>query len=270
MIHCPYQHPLFKDRLPWRSGRFLIGIGLKPVSAERPIFDRDHLSEDYRQQKLKALEEFPTQLIHEQADLGPQELTASLATIHQLAELSKNLDFRQTGLAVQEDFALWKRDQEREWLAALHLCSPNHWAPEEKIGHSFEAVHRPIPKIERISAMALKLFDQAYQSGPVERLAWGLATDTVLNHHPKAAFQGRAFNPERPELFVRLERQVLYPIADHPLLLFTIRTYFFEVATFERQDKEALISCLHSMDESLLQYKGLKAQKAALIEWLAG
>jgi hypothetical protein len=47
---------------------------------------------------------------------------------------------------LQEDIAVWRRDPEtdEEWLAAIHLCFPNHWSAEDKIGQPFNVVHAPV------------------------------------------------------------------------------------------------------------------------------
>src|ERR1700712_1193463 len=35
---------------------------------------------------------------------------------------------------VCEDIAICQLDGDKDWLAAIHLSAPNHWAPAEKIG----------------------------------------------------------------------------------------------------------------------------------------
>jgi hypothetical protein len=39
---------------------------------------------------------------------------------------------------LQEDFAICCTNEHEDWLAAIHLCAPNHWAAGDKIGKPFE------------------------------------------------------------------------------------------------------------------------------------
>jgi hypothetical protein len=65
------------------------------------------------------------------------------------------------------------------------------------------------------------------------RFAWGLSTDTPLNHHPEPPmnilplqWQGRNFDPNNPRLYLRIERQVIWGLPKYEAVLFVIRTYF--------------------------------------------
>ena len=49
--------------------------------------------------------------------------------------------------------------EKRDYLTAIHLCSPSHWAAEDKIGKDFTAIHQPVPGIERINRTAPSLVD---------------------------------------------------------------------------------------------------------------
>jgi len=85
---------------------------------------------------------------------------------------------------VQEDMAICQLDGDRDWLAAIHLSAPNHWSPAEKTGQPFGAVHGVVPGMEKLNQQYFKMLVMAVQKGPFFRFAWGLATDTRLNHHP--------------------------------------------------------------------------------------
>ena len=49
---------------------------------------------------------------------------------------------------IQEDLAVWQLNGEQDWLAALHVCAPNHWAPAQKIGLNFDRIHASVPGME--------------------------------------------------------------------------------------------------------------------------
>ncbi len=177
---------------------------------------------------------------------------------------------------IPEDVAIWRKDNTKEYLDTIHLCAPNHWDPREKVQKNFNEVHAPVGNWqESLAPKAQALVESMIHKGPFERFAWGLATDQRLNHHPSpkqgtdlAEWAGRSFDPNNPELFLRVERQVLLPFSDLGLSLFLIRTYFYEAKNLEHQEREALISALLSMTPETLRYKGLAQDQAQIIDYL--
>lgn len=177
----------------------------------------------------------------------------------------------------QEDIAVVQAPANApDRLAALHLCFPNHWAPQAKIGKSFLAVHHPVADFERIASAAPHLLANAISKGPFVRFAWGLATDTRLNHHPDppaaypdpSRWNGRAFDPAQPELYVRVERQTLSGLPKASAFVFTIRTYFLDVTQFSPEDRRTLNDALSSMSEAVKRYKGLNETASMISDWL--
>ena len=171
-------------------------------------------------------------------------------------------------LLVQEDLAVIQRDGDRHWLAAIHLCFPNHWAAEEKIGKTFAAIHAPVAGIEPINRQADKMVDAMINAtqGYV-RFVWGIATDTELNHHPGNP-RGRRFDPKDPHAFLRIERQTIWGFPEVDASLFTIRTYFEDLAKIEPDKRAKVISAIESMTPASLQYKGLAESRDDLLAWL--
>ena len=184
------------------------------------------------------------------------------------------------GLAmqVQEDIALVEiPDNGHDRITALHLCFPNHWSAEDKIGQSFLDSHAPVPGMAKINQQADKLLTSLLHRGPFVRFAWGLATDDRLNHHPVSPdsantelWHGRCFDPTNPELYLRVERQVIQGFPVINTLLFTIRTYFYDVAILKRvpEKRRALQSALQSMSAATLHYKGLSQNLPLILDWL--
>ena len=175
---------------------------------------------------------------------------------------------------VQEDLVLVRVDG-GDSVCALHVCFPNHWAPADKLGQDFAALHAPVPGMERTRARGPVLLQAALEKGPYVRFAWGLATDTRLNHHPEPppghdpeAWQGRRFDPSRPRLFVRVERQALSGLPGTRLVLFTIRTRFTDVTALDDAELDALVRALDSMSPAQRRYKGLAAHWPAVRHWL--
>jgi hypothetical protein len=177
---------------------------------------------------------------------------------------------------VQEDLAVF-RMTDHQWLSAVHLCFPNHWAAEEKIGRSFAEIHSPVPGIERISARAAALLGAMIYKGPYVRFAWGLSTDTHLNHHPQPRpgiaqhiWRGRTFHRVRPKLWLRIERQTSWGFPQVDAALFTIRTYFTDCRQIKRDPTKLaqLTFAIESMSPETLRYKGIADAKPEILGWL--
>jgi len=166
---------------------------------------------------------------------------------------------------VQEDMAICQVNRNEDWVAAIHLCAPNHWAPQDKIGKSFDAVHAPVADMEKTNKHYGKMLESVIHKGPFTRFAWGIATDTRLNHHPIAPpginqddWHGRTTAEGiQSKFYVRTERQNLVGFPGENAFLFTIRTYFYDLDMLERLEKMALLQALESMSAATLAYKGL-------------
>ncbi|WP_315787735.1 DUF3445 domain-containing protein [Fischerella sp. JS2] len=179
---------------------------------------------------------------------------------------------------IQEDITvISRRKNGNNWVSAIHLCYPNHWSAEEKIGKDFATVHVPVAGIEKINRRANAIVNTMIIREPMVRFAWGLSTDTRLNHHPEAPpnvsvkqWLGRNFNREHPRLYLRIERQVIWGLPECEAALFTIRTYFRDCHVIKKdpQLRYQLSAAIHSMRPESLIYKGLADSKAEILAWL--
>lgn len=182
---------------------------------------------------------------------------------------------------VQEDLAVVVRGRGavQDRLVALHLCSPSHWAAEEKIGNDFRAVHAPIPGVEKMNRAAPQIVQAMIEKGPYVRFVWGFATDERLNHHPEAPdgmdpdlWRGRSFSLERPEnpFSLRVERQVIWGLPELDAFLFVIRVSFLPGHQIRaRADwRQKLRDALVSMSPESRIYKGLDGSFDAVVAWL--
>jgi hypothetical protein len=165
---------------------------------------------------------------------------------------------------VQEDFAICQLTEYKDWMAAIHLCAPNHWAAEDKIGRSFDIVHAPVAGMEKTMPYYLKMLQTVILKGPFTRFAWGISTDKRLNHHPQAPpgveatqWLGRSPDENTSEVFVRTERQNLIGFPELKAFLFTIRTYFYSIHDLSKEEIKALMTAVETMSDQSLIYKGL-------------
>lgn len=182
-----------------------------------------------------------------------------------------NSTFDALCVQVQEDLAVICRgDDGTNWLSAIHLCYPNHWSAEEKIGRDFATVHAPVAGMEKINQRSQAIVERMITQKPMVRFAWGLSTDTQLNRHPKSPITGRSFNLKYPRLYLRIERQVIWGLPEFESALFTIRTYFRDCSVIKKEPvlRSKLRSALQSMQLESLTYKGLVENKNAILAWL--
>lgn len=179
---------------------------------------------------------------------------------------------------MQEDLAVVSTSGDGgDWVSALHICCPSHWAAEDKIGKDFATVHAPVAGIERINQAARQMVSAMVHKGPYVRFAWTIQSDSRLNHHvepppgvPAETWQGRSFDWRAPRLFLRVERQTLWGFPKVGAFLFVIRTSFTDGEAI-RQDSEACArfrSAIASMTPESLAYKGLTQHRDAILKWL--
>ncbi|BAT55876.1 hypothetical protein NOS3756_48700 [Nostoc sp. NIES-3756] len=179
---------------------------------------------------------------------------------------------------IQEDLSvICRRADGSNWLSAVHLCYPNHWSAEEKIGRDFAAIHAPVAGMEKINRRSDAIVDTMIAREPTVRFAWGLSTDTRLNHHPKAPphispsqWQGRKFDLQSPKLYLRIERQVIWGLPEYDTALFTIRTYFRDCSVVKQDSvlRSKLYAAIESMTAESLIYKGLAESRESILQWL--
>lgn len=178
---------------------------------------------------------------------------------------------------IPEDFAIIsKGSNNSHWLSALHLCSPNGWSAEQKIGKSFATIHTPVAGMDNSNQAQDQIVNAMINNGPYTRFAWGLVRDQKLNHHPASAVksvlgQPGTFSPDEPGLFLRIERQCIWGFPEAGAALFTIRTYFQDCHELRRDEmqREQLIAAIQSMSEEQLAYKGLRGNVEQILRWLS-
>jgi hypothetical protein len=168
----------------------------------------------------------------------------------------------------QEDLAsIFLAPDGKDYLSLLHLCSPSHWAAEEKIGKNFFEVHKPIPGIEKINAASKQFVEAMIYKGPYVRFVWGISQDTELNHHPE---NYPHYNHDYP-FVVRIERQVTYGLPEINMGLFFIHVYFMtpEEILQNEAKKDLLKSALLSMSPESLSYKGVGENRETILRLLS-
>jgi hypothetical protein len=177
-------------------------------------------------------------------------------------------------LAFEEDLAIL--DGETTTLPWLCVCVPSHWAPEEKLGLPFAAVHAPVADNGALQAAGAQLVQLATGGDSWERFVWTVSPSPRYDQHPgrhrrtpwPATDDAHAF---ASQCFLRAERQTFLPVGRGTRqAVFTIRVMLQPLtgAVASRDHAQRLHDSLASMSDAVLAYKGLAPARAPLLRWL--
>lgn len=177
-------------------------------------------------------------------------------------------------LAVEEDFAVL--DAATGTLPWLSVCVPSHWAPEEKLGLDFLAVHAPVADGDLLRAASRQLVELATSGGHWERHVWTISPSARHDQHPHRHAREPWPDPHDAQgfaqrCFLRAERQTFFPVgAGTRQAVFTIRVMLAPLPSVIHAAETAarLHASLASMSEAVLAYKGLAAAREPLLRWL--
>ena len=187
----------------------------------------------------------------------PTNLTVDLSGENALLELAKVL---------VEDICLLHKADDQWRLVAGVVIFPSRWDLREKIGKTIDEIHRPVPSYgEQLEPLLSDSFDRLTSDRPVWRRNWSLHTTPQL-HEPR--FTGERAIPEN--YWWRTERQTLTKSPDGKYLLFTIRNRA-EPLKWIKNDADAaqaFAKTLTSLSDSMLDYKRIREDKEALINYL--
>jgi hypothetical protein len=177
-------------------------------------------------------------------------------------------------LAFEEDFAIL--DGATGTLPWLCVCVPSHWAPEEKLGLDFMALHGPVADNAALLAASRHLVQLATGGQCWERFVWTISPSARYDQHPQR--HARAPWPEvaaggfGEHCFLRAERQTFFPVGRGTRqAVFTIRVMLQPLAQAVGTPGGArqLHDSIASMSPAVLAYKGLARARTPLLEWLA-
>ncbi|HUR88762.1 MAG TPA: heme-dependent oxidative N-demethylase subunit alpha family protein [Ramlibacter sp.] len=177
-------------------------------------------------------------------------------------------------IAYEQDFAVL--DGESGALKWLCVCVPSHWAPEEKIGLDFPAVHAPVADNKLLVSSASQLVKLATSGDCWERFVWTVTPSGRYDQHPKRHLRepwpqvedARQF---AQKLWLRAERQTFFPVAGTRQSVFTIRVMLQPLVEAVEAPGAArkLHDALATMSDAVLAYKGLAPARDRLLAWLS-
>ena len=266
------------DYFPFMHGAYDVKAGITALGkdcgngeADRRVFQIDEQYEVYRAAKCHGMCHKQQHVLREHFDQSTESAIVSWMThrlsvehprhLSQFSDHPESLD--QVAVRIQEDLAVLQIDERGgNRMSYLNVCMPSGWAPEQKIGRPFDAVHAPVPHIDSINTKQdsiARLMVNATR-GAV-RFAWTITDDAALNHHP-----GRDRRAEHPtplpdhpvgEPLLRVERQVIWGFPEQQASLFLIRTYLYRFDTLGSPVRAALAKAVAGMSEASLVYKNM-------------
>lgn len=202
-------------------------------------------------------------------DAGPVE-----QTVRAVAGLAAE----ETGplaLLIEEDLAVL--DGSSGTLPWLAVSTPSHWAPEEKLGLHWSAVHAPVADNAALMAAQRQLIALSTNGQCWQRSVYTLASSPRYDQHP-----GRALRQPWPEdcsgpalaerCWLRVERQGFFPVEGRPgQAVFSIRVQLerLDHGTGEPERAARLHEWLASMSPAVADYKGLSPARERLLAYLA-
>lgn len=179
-------------------------------------------------------------------------------------------------LAFEEDFAVL--DGESGTLPWLCVCVPSHWAPEDKLGLDFAALHAPVADNAALLAASRQLVALATGGDCWERSVWTISPSARYDQHPRR--HARQTWPAADDIeafaagcWLRAERQVFFPVGRGTRqAAFAIRVMLQPLTEAARTPGMAarLHDSLASMSQAVLDYKNLAAAREPLLRWLRG
>lgn len=235
-------------------------VGLTPLAAGSPLYG----------EKLAVLA--ASQSRHAVAGFDPAPALAAIA-----AQAPR---WRDSGtpleLAFEEDFAVL--DGASGTLAWLCVCVPSHWAPEDKLGLDFAALHAPVADNAALLAASRQLVALATGGDCWERAVWTVSPSPRHDQHPRRHLRAPWPPAQDADAFaqqcwLRAERQVFFPVGQGTRqAVFAIRVMLQPMAQAVGGAAQAqrLHDSLASMSQAVLDYKNLAAAREPLLRWLRG
>ncbi len=173
-------------------------------------------------------------------------------------------------LAFAEDLAVVDaHDGTIPWLA---VALPSHWAPEDKVGLPFAAVHAPVADNALLLQAAASLTRLVCSEQRWERFVWNVTDNPRLHTHPARVPHGRWQGTAAGQGWFRSERQTFIPLPAHGQAVFTIGVEVQPLDHVLRVPGRArrLHEAVASMSPAVLGYRGLEAVREPLLQWLQG
>lgn len=172
-------------------------------------------------------------------------------------------------LAFAEDFAIV--DGATGHIPWLAVALPSHWAPEQKVGRHFGAVHAPVADNELLIKAGDSLMRLVTGAQRWERFVWNVTDHPRLHAHPDRMDPERWQHTPVDRAWWRTERQTFIPVEGAGQAVFTIEVQVMPLAAaIDTPARAALLhDALATMSDAVQAYRGLTTVHRPLLDWLA-
>lgn len=148
------------------------------------------------------------------------------------------------------------------------LCFPTGWALEEKLGHTLDFIHGPVPGLNAVLASPISQFLSRLKPGlAFLRDNWGLVATDELNLHPARRTPPPAPAVALDRIWLRVEHQALVALPRTGGVLFGIRIalHRLDQVALDPVARAGLRRGLASMPPEVAAYKRLAAVREPLL-----
>ncbi|MEQ1851968.1 MAG: DUF3445 domain-containing protein [Chthoniobacteraceae bacterium] len=176
------------------------------------------------------------------------------------------------GRTWEPDFALMVPGEDGIFrLAGGVVCFPSSWALREKLGRPMNEIHAPVPGLNPALARQIDTFlDRLAPGAAWARDNWSLSRDAELNHHPSRKRPRLDATITAVDVWLRIERQLLFKLPETRAVLFGIRVDVHPLASLTPPALAGLAHAVQTMEPAALAYKGLAAARDALLAICSG
>jgi len=176
------------------------------------------------------------------------------------------------GAVLEPDFLLLSPDEIGAFrLRGGALCFPTGWSLEEKLGHTLDFIHGPVPGLNAALASPISQFLARLKPGlAFLRDNWGLVTTDELNLHPALQVPPPSPPAALDRLWLRVEHQALVALPRTGGVLFGIRIALHRLdrVALDPAARAGLRRGLASMPPEVATYKRLAAVRESLLALL--
>ena len=148
------------------------------------------------------------------------------------------------------------------------LCFPTAWALEEKIGHTLDFIHGPVPGLNTALGSPISQFLGRLKPGiAFHRDNWGIAATDELNLHPARRLPAPMLPIALDRLWLRVEHQALVALPRSRGIVFGIRiaSHRLDDVVRDPETRDGLRRALKSMPSELAAYKRIDGICAHLL-----
>ena len=282
--------------IPWavsspfrmRPGLSRLGLSHDAPAAAPSLFVRDGQAAAYAAQKHLSLQHHRARCQIGAAD--PAVLQAIAEAYAQQTGIALPADADALAAGMQEDFVILHDDAETPGEPGatpspgeramrtrfLSVCFPSNWAPAEKLGLDFAAIHAPVADNALLQAGGKGIIDMAFRQASMLRHVWLLTPSGDLAQHPEtrrtrwedALAQADAAGQRLIDrVFFRVERQTTLPLPALRRAVFFIRVMVCplpEVLGVASGRAGELREALASMSDAVVAYRGMASVRERL------